>query len=106
MSFLSFFRRFCALICATILLTLAISYAVAQTVTVDSTFAPLLQDFGDTQNRPAVRISALQSDGKILVGGIFTVASGLARSGVARFNADDTPAPTFDNNPKEVSNVK
>ncbi len=63
---------------------------------VDPTFAPLLQDFGSTQNRAVAKVSELQPDGKILVGGRFTVASGLARSGVARFNADGTPDPTFD----------
>jgi uncharacterized delta-60 repeat protein len=55
-----------------------------------------LQDFGDTQNRPSAKVSALQTDGKILVGGNFTVASGLSRSGIARFNPDGTPDATFD----------
>jgi uncharacterized delta-60 repeat protein len=97
-SFLSFFRRFCALVCATILLNFIVSTAstAPQAVTVDPTFAPLLQDFGSVSNRPSVHVSALQPDGKILVGGVFTVASGLARSGIARFNADGTPDPTFD----------
>jgi hypothetical protein len=64
--------------------------------TVDPAFRPLLQDFGGTQNRPAIRVSAVQPDGKILVGGNFTVISGLARSGIARFSPDGTPDPTFD----------
>ena len=93
----SFFKRFTALFGATVLLNLIISSAVSpQAVTVDSAFAPILQDFGSTQNRASAKTSALQPDGKILVGGIFTVASGLPRSGVARFNADGTPDPTFD----------
>ena len=70
---------------AVILSTLIAASAVfAQGVSVDPTFAPILQDFGSTQNRASVRVSAVQSNGKILVGGNFTVAGGLARSGVAR----------------------
>jgi uncharacterized delta-60 repeat protein len=38
---------------------------------------------------------AIQPDGKIIVGGRFTVASELARQGVVRFNADGTLDPTF-----------
>lgn len=68
----------------------------AQTVSVDPTFAPILQDFGTSSNRPSAKVSALQPDGKILVGGNFTVAGGLARSGIARLNPDATADATFD----------
>jgi uncharacterized delta-60 repeat protein len=71
-------------------------FAAPGAVSVDPTFAPVLQDFGATFNRAVARVSALQPDGKILAGGNFTVASGLPRSGVARFNADGTPDPSFD----------
>ncbi len=76
-------------------LTLFVFTSTYLSQAVDQTFAPLLQDFGSTGNRPGVHVSAVQADGKILVGGNFTVASGLARSGIARFNADGTPDPSF-----------
>src|SRR5687768_3028841 len=76
-----------------LLLALAIP-AISQTI--DPSFAPLLQSFGDTQTRPAAKTSERQPDGKILVGGQFTLADGRARSGVARFNPNGTIDPTFD----------
>ena len=39
---------------------------------------------------------ALQSDGKILIGGVFTSVSGTARAGIARLNANGTLDSTFD----------
>ena len=94
----AFSKRFPVLFCFSILLNLFCLFSVglSQTVTVDPTFSPILQDFGSTSNRPAVNVSTLQPDGKILVGGVFTLANGLARSGVARFNPDGTADPTFD----------
>lgn len=44
----------------------------------------------------AVRVVRVQADGKILVGGEFTRLNGVARSCVARLNADGTVDATFD----------
>ena len=48
----------------------------------DYSFAPVVND--------AIRATALQADGKLLVGGYFTEADGAPRSRIARFNADGT----------------
>lgn len=39
---------------------------------------------------------AVQPDGKILVGGVFTVLAGVARAQIGRLNSDGTIDPTFD----------
>ena len=39
---------------------------------------------------------ALQADGKIIIGGVFTEYNGIARGGIARLNADGTIDNTFD----------
>lgn len=44
----------------------------------------------------AVRTIAVQTDGKILVGGEFTTCNGIARNRIARINADGTLDTTFD----------
>jgi uncharacterized delta-60 repeat protein len=63
----------------------------------DPAFSPILQDFGSSANGFASsRTTVVQPDGKILVGGKFTVAGGKARSKIARFNADYTLDPSFD----------
>lgn len=41
-------------------------------------------------------VTAIQPDGKILVGGDFTVAGATAKSQIARFNADGTIDSSFD----------
>lgn len=43
-----------------------------------------------------VKAMALQSDGKLIVGGRFTAVSGLARQSIARLNPDGSGDPTFD----------
>lgn len=43
-----------------------------------------------------VYCGALQTDGKILLGGSFTLASGVTRNRIARFNADGTLDRSFD----------
>lgn len=43
----------------------------------------------------APRTMALQADGKILVGGAFTRAGGVSRTGIARFNPDGSVDPAF-----------
>ncbi|HEX9959943.1 MAG TPA: hypothetical protein VGB00_03365, partial [Pyrinomonadaceae bacterium] len=62
---------------------------------IDPTFAPVLQDFTESSGSSRAVVSLVQPDGKILVGGVFTVASGLPRSGIARFNADGSLDATF-----------
>lgn len=47
----------------------------------------------------------LMSDGRILVGGSFSVANGSPRSRLARFNTDGTLDPTFDPGPGPNSTV-
>jgi uncharacterized delta-60 repeat protein len=49
----------------------------------DSDFAP-----GGTQSNGSVSALALQSDGKVLIGGLFTSMNGAPRSSLARLNAD------------------
>jgi uncharacterized delta-60 repeat protein len=44
----------------------------------------------------AVTVLALQSDGKVIIGGEFTLVKGLARTGIARLNADGSGDPGFD----------
>lgn len=70
--------------------------ADARSASLDPSFAPVLRDFGSSSGFSASRTSTVQADGKILVGGRFTVANGVARSGVARFHADYTLDPSFD----------
>jgi len=56
----------------------------------DATF-----DLGPTLNNP-VSALAVQSDGKILIGGSFTSAGGVARNYIARLNADGSLDTGFD----------
>jgi uncharacterized delta-60 repeat protein len=51
--------------------------------------------FNPTLDGPGAAI-VLQPDGKVLVGGYFTIANGASRSGIARLNADGTLDATFD----------
>lgn len=59
--------------------------------TLDSTFNP---GTGGTDD-PSVYSLAAQADGKILVGGAFTVLSGQSRNHIGRLNADGTLDTTF-----------
>jgi uncharacterized delta-60 repeat protein len=56
---------------------------------VDLSFDP-----GSGVNGPVTAV-ALQPDGKVIIGGQFTTVKGLARSGLARLNADGSGDPTF-----------
>lgn len=62
--------------------------------TVDASFNPGLGFTGGTS--PSVRAIALQPDGKILVGGLFTGYNGVERNRIARLNADGTLDTSFD----------
>jgi uncharacterized delta-60 repeat protein len=74
------------------LLLLSLFTAARAAGEVDPTFNPTIQRFaGETGNSMAV-----QPDGKIVVGGNFTLANFTARSAVARFNADGTLDTSFD----------
>ena len=68
--------------------------------TLDTTFnSPDLFRPGDAS--PAINDIALQSNGKILVGGIFTAVGGTPRHSIFRLNADGTLDTTF---PQEIPN--
>ncbi len=58
--------------------------------TLDATFTP------GTGADGRISALALQSDGKIIIGGAFTDYNGTARSNIARLNADGTLDATFD----------
>jgi uncharacterized delta-60 repeat protein len=63
---------------------------------IDNTF-----NVGTIDNNPnilsaVVRASAIQSDGKIIIGGFFTFINGIARNGIARLNPDGSIDNTFD----------
>lgn len=74
------------------LLSLILTGAVfAASGNIDPTFNASVQ----YSNGSVIAIK-LQADGKILVGGNFTVINGVARAGVARLNPDGTLDNTFD----------
>lgn len=58
--------------------------------TLDTTFDP-----GVGPNNFYIRAIAVQTDGKIVIGGDFTTYGGVARNGVARINADGTLDTSF-----------
>lgn len=70
-------------------LTVLAALAKAQPGTLDYTFDP--------QGGPDARVGcmALQSDGKILIGGEFTHYNGVVRNRIARLNSDGTLDPSF-----------
>jgi uncharacterized delta-60 repeat protein len=57
--------------------------------TLDTTFA------GGSGTNDGVMTLAVQPDGKILIGGYFTVVNGISRSRIARLNSDGTLDTTF-----------
>ncbi len=56
----------------------------------------------DLEFSSLVTATAVQPDGKILIGGGFTTVSGVPRNNIARLNPDGTVDPTFDPNPNNV----
>ncbi|HEX8247388.1 MAG TPA: hypothetical protein VF599_04325, partial [Pyrinomonadaceae bacterium] len=84
------------LFCVSFLFNLFVFSSAVFPQIIDPTFAPILQDFGSSSGSSRAVVSLVQPDGKILVGGVFTVASRLPRSGIARFNADGTVDASFD----------
>ena len=86
------------LIIQSVVLIALLSINVKAAGEVDTTFgATLAFATNGTINKVTI-----QPDGKILIGGIFNVVNGIARSGIARLNADGTLDTTF--NPPEFSN--
>ncbi len=84
---IQFFTTTIALTLLSFLLTLPI-FAAGE---VDSTFNTNVGKF----ERETVTAISLQADGKILAGGNFTLANGLPRTGIVRFNADGSLDTTF-----------
>ena len=76
---------------ASFLIILILSFGVYAAGEVDRSFSAAVQNFPDG----AVRIIVKQADGKILVGGTFTVANNSGRVAVVRFNPDGTVDQTF-----------
>ena len=60
----------------------------------DTSFNPGTGALGQTTN-PAVRTIAIQSDGKIFIGGDFVTYNGTSRMGVARLNSDGSLDTSF-----------
>lgn len=79
--------------CLTFTLLLTGSLLRAQPGTIDPSFNPI--GLGDGANNTVVAI-ALQPDGKILIGGFFTMYNSTPRSRIARLNADGSLDMSFD----------
>ena len=85
-------KTFCvrlAVIAALLLAPLALRAQVAGTL--DAAFNP-----DATGNRGTVFATAVQPDGKIVIGGLFTSIGGVPRNRLARLNADGSLDATFD----------
>jgi uncharacterized delta-60 repeat protein len=61
----------------------------------DTTFLNGLTGVGDDIYEPYVRTLALQTDGRVLIGGIFVTINGVSRQNIARLNADGSLDTTF-----------
>ena len=83
------FRTLARTACLLLQLSTLTSRAHAAPGDVDLSFDP-----GAGVNGP-VTAMALQPDGKVIIGGQFTVANGLVRTNLARLNADGSGDPTF-----------
>ncbi|MBL7865638.1 MAG: T9SS type A sorting domain-containing protein [Cyclobacteriaceae bacterium] len=71
--------------------------AISQPGTLDPTFYPGGTPYGVGLNEfGSIEAVAIQSDGKIILGGSFDSYNGVSRSGIVRVNADGTLDPTFD----------
>ena len=67
---------------------------------VDPSFNPVVQ-----KNNGLGTVIAIQPDGKILVGGNFTIANRVERSGIARFNADGSLDTSFNPNADIIGTI-
>ena len=70
-------------------------FVTSQTFIMSWALLPMLLFFSGTIHAAPYSI-AVQGDGKILVGGEFTIIGGQARNNIARLNADGTADTTFD----------
>jgi uncharacterized delta-60 repeat protein len=71
-------------------------FSFAQTGDNDPTFNPTDIGFGNGDGASnGVYITAVQSDGKIIIGGVFNSYNGTARNRIARLNADGSLDATF-----------
>jgi predicted lipase len=62
----------------------------------DPTFNPADKGFGLGDGADgSVKVTTIQSDGKIIIGGLFSTYNGSAREGIARLNTDRTLDETF-----------
>ncbi|HEX8547179.1 MAG TPA: hypothetical protein VF691_09475, partial [Cytophagaceae bacterium] len=82
-------------ICSIVLILLCRQSLWAQAGSNDPTFNPTDLGFGDGVDGK-ILTTAVQSDGKIWIGGQFTRYSGFTRKGIARLNSDGTLDETFD----------
>src|SRR5438874_9672654 len=80
------------------LITALYTLLVALLVCLPSTSRAQLIDSFDPNANNEVRVLAVQADGKILVGGFFTVIGGQTRNRIARVNPDGSLDTTFDPN--------
>ena len=65
----------------------------------DTTFNPTLTFVNNGSTYSNIRKIVIQSDGKILVGGTFTLVNGIATNGIVRLNVDGTLDNSFSLNP-------
>ena len=61
----------------------------------DTTFTASVTAFGTAGNTSPARVVVVQPDGRILVGGFFTVVNGRSYNSLARLNADGTVDQSF-----------
>lgn len=74
---------------ASLTLTLSLTHACGQAGGVDPSFNPLDLGFGNGDGPSnTVYSTAVQADGKIIIGGNFTSYNGTGRNRIARLNAD------------------
>jgi uncharacterized delta-60 repeat protein len=93
-------RRKISVIAQLILLVLISVISINAAGEVDTSFGGAA--YGELTNQGNVNVLAVQPDGKILFGGVFTEVQGYAASGLARLNADGTVDRTF-NAPDVIS---
>ncbi|MBK8811666.1 MAG: VCBS repeat-containing protein [Acidobacteria bacterium] len=86
-----------------ILVVLSTLSASAAAGDVDATFNAYVARTANWTPTAGVRTSEVLPDGKVLIGGMFRVAGGLYRTGIARLNVDGTVDPTF--TPPEITGL-
>ena len=69
----------------------------------DTSFNPTLTFVNNGSTYSNIRKIVIQSDGKILVGGIFASVNGIATNGIARLNSDGSLDTSFSLNPGDLN---